>query len=195
MEERKIKTIDEERITFLFFNKVSGVYLHQMSAESDEEADVLEESFDRTYFDIKRVKLVPSRDIWIGDKDTGYIDSINNRKAKINEYTLNAAAKNKIGHVYKQHKQVNIVRKALISLIKIMELEGRDEFKDLLEMTEILNGILENNNRYKESYRNHPSYDYEDKKTFMDGVSKALDGGLAQVVGRPQFKVEYDWDS
>ena len=190
-----LKTVDEMRVVFLLFNKTSGIYTHQISAGAEEEADELERGIDLTYFKVKRVKMIPSRHIWVGDYDSGSIKLAVDERPKVSEYTLNASAKNKIGHVYKNHKQVNVVRKALIALVRKLEMEGSEEFQELFAMTDVLDGILDNNKRYKESYKNHPSYDYLDKKAFMEEVSKTLDGGLAQVVGRPQYAVEYDWDS
>lgn len=183
--------LDQEREVFLIFNRVSGAYLHHMSVNT---GDSIEDLIDTTYCKYKKVKMIPLLQTWEGDYNKGKIINVEDKIASIDEYTLNSLAKNKIGRKYKPHHQLNILAKCIVKIGDKLGIDSK-EFDELNDMLEYIEQILANNRRIKESYKNSPEYEYLTKEDINVKMSKALDGGLASVVGRPEIPVETPWTS
>lgn len=165
----------------LVFNKFTGAFIG--STYGSAEMNVTAETCDQTNFKYKEVDINPELETWEGDYETGKIVKHADQKVIITEEELNIDCQDKIFRKYRYYRQLNILYGVIDELIKMVGIDD-EKLAPYNEMREYLSKIRENNDRYKEAYKNTPGYEYWDKAKEREELNKQLEGGLHEVIGR-----------
>jgi hypothetical protein len=187
-------TSDKNRIPcVLSFNKASKALVGL--AASTESATV--PASDDTFI-YKVVNMDPDHESWVGDYDTGSITNNSSAPIQIDEYELNAWCHNRIQRIYKHYNQLNILRKAVLALVKKTGLTSSDDpiVDELNDLDEFIEKMIANNDKYAAEYKASPAFNFLTKEDY----DKQEEAGRAGVLGtklEPLNKVtiQHKWES
>ena len=159
----------------LIFNKISGALVSRIVGSK---LDMVRTEYCKG----KVVTFNPATHRWIGDYDTGSLKPIIEAPKEVYEKALDGTAQRKIRDKYDYYHQLNIVIDMLSLLLEASSLttEQKASFN---KMKEYIAETKELNNRYKDSYKNDPSWDYKTKEDTQSELNDKLAGGLHEVIG------------
>jgi hypothetical protein len=157
----------------LVFNKFTKAYIGFTYGSDD--MNVGEDTLDHTHFLFKTIEMDIETECWHGDFDNGTVIKTVDEPVRITETELDADCQYKIFRRYKYYHQLNVLFGVIDKLIEKVGLAD-DEQTDYLDMKTYLQKIRENNERYKETYKQHNHYRYLDKEQEVAEVNSPAGG-------------------
>lgn len=175
------KQIDEllaqenvEQPQTVIFNKLTGALV----------AKVLGSRMDLVntkYCKGKVITYNPDTHEYVGDYDSGSVQSKATKPRIASEISLDNTAGMHIRKKYNYHHQLNHIIDMMKLLLDASSLT--DEQKaNFNSMKEYIDEIRDLNNKYKDSYENDSNWEYKSKQTMYAEIDDKLAGGMAEEI-------------
>jgi|LWDU01.1.fsa_nt_gi hypothetical protein len=189
-------------MNILAFNKLSKVFVLDLHGEMDGVPVVIAD-LDTTFFIYKEVESFDHEtQRWKGDYDTGSIVDIEDLP-EIAENQLDKQAENKIKSKVSIGRQLNmaiaLLEPIITTLNTLADDAGKPELKldtnlisDAKDMRDYIQKIRDNNNRYKDFYKESDDYEFLSKNDEFEMRSKQLDGGIHEIIGNEKEGVGFN---
>jgi len=146
----------------------------------------------------KVVEMDPNLERWIGDPDTGSVQSVASAPVTVDEYELNAWCHNRIQRVYKHFHQLNILRKTVLALVKKVGLTSSDDpiIDELNDLEEFVTKMVANNEKYIAEYKASPAFNYISKEDYDKQEEAHRAGPLgAKLPPLASVTIQHKWAS
>tara|TARA_Y100001937_G_C7097404_1_gene320779 strand:- start:590 stop:1180 length:591 start_codon:yes stop_codon:yes gene_type:complete len=158
----------------LIFNKLTGVLVAKMMGDNLSLVNT-------KYCKGKVISYNPDTHEYIGNYDSGSVQSKATRPRVASEISLDDTAGLHIRKKYNYHHQLNHIIDMMKLLLDASSLT--DEQKaNFNAMKEYIDEIRDLNNKYKDSYANDPNWDYKTREDVLDEIDDKLAGGMAEEV-------------
>ena len=166
------ETVDQPQT--LIFNKLTGVLVAKMMGDNLSLVNI-------KYCKGKVISYNPDTHEYIGNYDSGSVQSKATRPRVASEMSLDDTAGLHIRKKYNYHHQLNHIIDMMKLLLDASSLT--DEQKaNFNSMKEYIDEIRDLNNKYKDSYANDPNWDYKTREDVLDEIDDKLAGGMAEEV-------------
>jgi len=166
------ETVDQPQT--LIFNKLTGVLVAKMMGNNLSLVNT-------KYCKGKVISYNPDTHEYIGNYDSGSVQSKATRPRVASEMSLDDTAGLHIRKKYNYHHQLNHIIDMMKLLLDASSLT--DEQKaNFNSMKEYIDEIRDLNNKYKDSYANDPNWDYKTREDVLDEIDDKLAGGMAEEV-------------
>ncbi len=183
------------KTVWIAFNKVSGRKVMELSAVGMDD-ETFQARLNHQYYDYKEVTLDPELQTYVGDFDTGEVVNRVDQGEDLSEYYVDALCHAKIHRIYKEYHQLNVMRDLLSYMMTSMGIQDDESIPEVLafnEMDEYIKKILVNNENLKQAYSSTDAYNYLTKEEIDNYSSEMLDGGLIDVIRRPDVTIRTPW--
>jgi len=158
----------------LIFNKLTGVLVAKMMGDNLSLVNT-------KYCKGKVISYNPDTHEYIGNYDSGSVQSKATRPRVASEMSLDDTAGLHIRKKYNYHHQLNHIIDMMKLLLDASSLT--DEQKaNFNAMKEYIDEIRDLNKKYKDSYANDPNWDYKTRQDVLDEIDDKLAGGMAEEV-------------
>lgn len=158
----------------LIFNKLTGVLVAKMMGDNLSLVNT-------KYCKGKVISYNPDTHEYIGNYDSGSVQSKATRPRVASEISLDDTAGLHIRKKYNYHHQLNHIIDMMKLLLDASSLT--DEQKaNFNAMKEYIDEIRDLNKKYKDSYANDPNWDYKTREDVLDEIDDKLAGGMAEEV-------------
>ena len=158
----------------LIFNKLTGVLVAKMMGDNLSLVNT-------KYCKGKVISYNPDTHEYVGNYDSGSVQSKATRPRVASEISLDDTAGLHIRKKYNYHHQLNHIIDMMKLLLDASSLT--DEQKaNFNAMKEYIDEIRDLNNKYKDSYANDPNWDYKTREDVLDEIDDKLAGGMAEEV-------------
>ena len=158
----------------LIFNKLTGVLVAKMMGDNLSLVNT-------KYCKGKVISYNPDTHEYIGNYDSGSVQSKATRPRVASEMSLDDTAGLHIRKKYNYHHQLNHIIDMMKLLLDASSLT--DEQKaNFNAMKEYIDEIRDLNKKYKDSYANDPNWDYKTREDVLDEIDDKLAGGMAEEV-------------
>lgn len=169
----------KEQPQTVIFNKMTGVLVAKMIGDH---LDLV----NTQYCKGKLVTYNPDTHEYVGDYDTGSVQSKSTTKRIIEEHSLDRTAGVHIRKKYDYHHQLNHIIDMMSLLLDASSLT--DEQKaNFNSMKEYIDEVRDLNNKYKDSYTNDDNWTYKSKADVASDDDKKTAGGMAEEVKNDNF--------
>lgn len=169
----------KEQPQTVIFNKITGVLVAKMIGDH---LDLV----NTQYCKGKLVTYNPDTHEYVGDYDTGSVQSKSTTKRIIEEHSLDRTAGVHIRKKYDYHHQLNHIIDMMSLLLDASSLT--DEQKaNFNSMKEYIDEVRDLNNKYKDSYTNDDNWTYKSKADVASDDDKKTAGGMAEEVKNDNF--------
>lgn len=174
MDELKIlDTIPKEDINaWAQFNKITGAYTGVFQ-------DVPIEMLNQEYYNYKPITININIQKVVGTYDNFSIVNIVDEPAPAYEIALDNAAQAKIDKIYSIYTRLDMQERVLKLICDTVGVEDY-EFN---EMMSYLEEVKKNNQLFKESLMNDPTYTYISRAQQQEVMNAQLEGGLHEFIG------------
>ncbi len=163
----------------VIFNKITGALVAKMIGDH---LDLV----NTQYCKGKLVTYNPDTHEYVGDYDTGSVQSKSTTKRIIEEHSLDRTAGVHIRKKYDYHHQLNHIIDMMSLLLDASSLT--DEQKaNFNSMKEYIDEVRDLNNKYKDSYTNDDNWTYKSKADVASDDDKKTAGGMAEEVKNDNF--------
>ena len=169
----------KEQPQTVIFNKITGALVAKMIGDH---LDLV----NTQYCKGKVVSYNPDTHEYVGDFDTGSVQSKSTTKRIIEEHSLDRTAGVHIRKKYDYHHQLNHIIDMMSLLLDASSLtdEQKANFK---QMKEYIDEVRDLNNKYKDSYTNDDNWTYKTKEDVASDNDKKMAGGMAEEVKNDNF--------
>ena len=158
----------------LIFNKLTGVLVAKMMGDNLSLVNT-------KYCKGKVISYNPDTHEYVGNYDSGSVQSKATRPRVASEISLDDTAGLHIRKKYNYHHQLNHIIDMMKLLLDASSLT--DEQKaNFNAMKEYIDEIRDLNKKYKDSYANDPNWDYKTREDVLDEIDDKLAGGMAEEV-------------
>ena len=158
----------------LIFNKLTGVLVAKMMGDNLSLVNT-------KYCKGKVISYNPDTHEYVGNYDSGSVQSKATRPRVASEMSLDDTAGLHIRKKYNYHHQLNHIIDMMKLLLDASSLT--DEQKaNFNAMKEYIDEIRDLNKKYKDSYANDPNWDYKTREDVLDEIDDKLAGGMAEEV-------------
>ncbi len=173
----KEETVEQPQT--VIFNKITGALVAKMIGDH---LDLV----NTKYCKGKVVSYNPYTHEYVGDFDTGSVQSKSTTKRIIEEHSLDRTAGVHIRKKYDYHHQLNHIIDMMGLLLDASSLT--DEQKaNFNQMKEYIDEVRDLNNKYKDSYTNDDNWTYKTKEDVASDNDKKMAGGMAEEVKNDNF--------
>ena len=173
----KEETVEQPQT--VIFNKITGALVAKMIGDH---LDLV----NTKYCKGKVVSYNPDTHEYVGDFDTGSVQSKSTTKRIIEEHSLDRTAGVHIRKKYDYHHQLNHIIDMMALLLDASSLT--DEQKaNFSSMKEYIDEVRDLNNKYKDSYTNDDNWTYKSKADVASDDDKKTAGGMAEEVKNDNF--------
>ena len=173
----KEETVEQPQT--VIFNKITGALVAKMIGDH---LDLV----NTKYCKGKVVSYNPDTHEYVGDFDTGSVQSKSTTKRIIEEHSLDRTAGVHIRKKYDYHHQLNHIIDMMGLLLDASSLT--DEQKaNFNQMKEYIDEVRDLNNKYKDSYTNDDNWTYKTKEDVASDNDKKMAGGMAEEVKNDNF--------
>ena len=173
----KEETVEQPQT--VIFNKITGALVAKMIGDH---LDLV----NTQYCKGKVVSYNPDTHEYVGDFDTGSVQSKSTTKRIIEEHSLDRTAGVHIRKKYDYHHQLNHIIDMMALLLDASSLT--DEQKaNFNSMKEYIDEVRDLNNKYKDSYTNDDNWTYKSKADVASDDDKKTAGGMAEEVKNDNF--------
>ena len=173
----KEETVEQPQT--VIFNKITGALVAKMIGDH---LDLV----NTQYCKGKVVSYNPDTHEYVGDYDTGSVQSKSTTKRIIEEHSLDRTAGVHIRKKYDYHHQLNHIIDMMALLLDASSLT--DEQKaNFSSMKEYIDEVRDLNNKYKDSYTNDDNWTYKSKADVASDDDKKTAGGMAEEVKNDNF--------
>ena len=173
----KEETVEQPQT--VIFNKITGALVAKMIGDH---LDLV----NTKYCKGKVVSYNPDTHEYVGDFDTGSVQSKSTTKRIIEEHSLDRTAGVHIRKKYDYHHQLNHIIDMMGLLLDASSLT--DEQKaNFNQMKEYIDEVRDLNNKYKDSYTNDENWTYKSKEDVSSDNDKKTAGGMAEEVKNDNF--------
>ena len=161
------------------FNKITGALVAKMIGDH---LDLV----NTKYCKGKVVSYNPETHEYVGDFDTGSVQSKSTSPRIMEEHSLDRTAGVHIRKKYDYHHQLNHIIDMMGLLLDASSLT--DEQKaNFNQMKEYIDEVRDLNNKYKDSYTNDDNWTYKTKEDVASDNDKKMAGGMAEEVKNDNF--------
>jgi len=169
----------KEQPQTVIFNKITGALVAKMIGSHMDKVNT-------TYCKGKVVSYNPDTHEYIGDYDTGSVQSKSTSQRIIEEHSLDRTAGVHIRKKYDYHHQLNHVIDMMALLLDKSSItdEEKANFKAMKEYIDEIRGL---NNKYKDSYENDENWSYKTKDQIKAEDEEKTAGGMAEEVKNDYF--------
>ena len=176
------KLLEEEKIEqpqTVIFNKFTGALVAKMFGDHMDLVNT-------KYCKGKVVSYNPDTHEYVGDYDTGTVQSKSTSPRIIEEHSLDNTAGVHIRKKYDYHHQLNHIIDMMGLLLDASSLtdEQKANFK---QMKEYIDEVRDLNNKYKDSYENDNNWTYKTKEQLVAENDLKTAGGMAEEVKDDYF--------
>ncbi len=176
------KLLEEEKIEqpqTVIFNKITGALVAKMFGDH---LDLV----NTKYCKGKVVSYNPDTHDYIGDYDTGSVQSKSTAPRIMEEHSLDRTAGVHIRKKYDYHHQLNHIIDMMSLLLDASSLtdEQKANFKQMKEYIDEVRGL---NDKYKDSYTNDDNWTYKTKEQLSAENDLKTAGGMAEEVKDDYF--------
>ena len=173
----KEETVEQPQT--VIFNKITGALVAKMIGDH---LDLV----NTQYCKGKVVSYNPDTHEYVGDYDTGSVQSKSTTKRIIEEHSLDRTAGVHIRKKYDYHHQLNHIIDMMSLLLDASSLtdEQKANFKQMKEYIDEVRGL---NDKYKDSYENDDNWTYKTKEQLSAENDKKTAGGMAEEVKDDYF--------
>ena len=176
------KLLEEEKIEqpqTVIFNKLTGALVAKMFGDHMDLVNT-------KYCKGKVVSYNPDTHDYIGDYDTGSVQSKSTAPRIMQEHSLDRTAGVHIRKKYDYHHQLNHIIDMMGLLLDASSLtdEQKANFK---QMKEYIDEVRDLNNKYKDSYENDDNWTYKTKEQLSAENDLKTAGGMAEEVKDDYF--------
>jgi hypothetical protein len=154
------------------FNKITGVFTGVFQ-------DVPIEMLNHDYFNYVEIEININTQKVVGTFDNFSIVNIVDEPAPAYEIALDNAAQAKIDKVYSIYTRLDMQERVLKLLCEKVEVDDY-EFNEMLSYIE---EVKKNNQLFKESLMNDPTYTYISRAQQQEMMNAQLEGGLHEFIG------------
>ena len=163
----------------LIFNKLTGVLVAKMMGDNLSLVNT-------KYCKGKVISYNPDTHEYIGNYDSGSVQSKATRPRVASEMSLDDTAGLHIRKKYNYHHQLNHIIDMMALLLDASSLtdEQKANFKS---MKEYIDEVRDLNNKYKDSYTNDDNWTYKTKEDVASDNDKKMAGGMAEEVKNDNF--------
>ena len=173
----KEETVEQPQT--VIFNKITGALVAKMIGDH---LDLV----NTKYCKGKVVSYNPDTHEYVGDFDTGSVQSKNTSPRIMEEHSLDRTAGVHIRKKYDYHHQLNHIIDMMGLLLDASSLT--DEQKaNFNQMKEYIDEVRDLNNKYKDSYTNDDNWTYKTKEDVASDNDKKMAGGMAEEVKNDNF--------
>ena len=158
----------------LIFNKLTGVFVAKMIGSHLDKVNTL-------YCKGKVMTFNPETHEYVGDFDSGSVQSKATRPRIASEIDLDNTAGIHIRKKYNYHHQLNHVIDMMKLLLDASSLTD-DQKASFNAMKEYIDEVRDLNTKYKDSYQNDPNWTYKDKTTVRNDVNAKMAGGVSEEI-------------
>jgi len=158
----------------IIFNKITGALVSSIVGSN---LDLVNTDFCKG----KVVKFNPETHRWVGDFDTGSVQTIIESPRVVYEETLDQKAGRTIRGTYDYYHQLNAIIEVLSLLLEASSLttEQKANFNKVKEYIAESRTL---NDKYKDSYKNDPNWSFKTKEETQDEIDSKLAGGLYEII-------------
>ena len=169
----------KEQPQTVIFNKITGALVAKMIGSHMDKVNT-------TYCKGKVVSYNPDTHEYIGDYDTGSVQSKSTSQRIIEEHSLDRTAGVHIRKKYDYHHQLNHVIDMMALLLDKSSIteEEKANFKAMKEYIDEIRGL---NNKYKDSYENDENWSYKTKDQIKAEDEEKTAGNMAEEVKNDYF--------
>ena len=168
-----------EQAQTVIFNKITGALVAKMIGDH---LDLV----NTKYCKGKVVSYNPDTHEYVGDFDTGSVQSKSTSPRIMEEHSLDRTAGVHIRKKYDYHHQLNHIIDMMALLLDASSLT--DEQKaNFNSMKEYIDEVRDLNNKYKDSYTNDDNWTYKSKADVASDDDKKTAGGMAEEVKNDNF--------
>ena len=165
---------NKEQPQTLIFNKLSGALVAKMIGSHLDKVNT-------KYCKGKLETFNPETHEYVGDFDSGSVQSKATRPRVASELDLDETAGIHIRKKYNYHHQLNHIIDMMALLLDASSLT--DEQKaSFNSMKEYIDEIRDLNDKYKDSYQNDPNWTYKTKQTVRSDVNAKMAGGISEEI-------------
>ena len=163
----------------IIFNKITGALVAKMIGSHMDLVNT-------TYCKGKLLSYNPDTHEYVGDYDTGSVQSKSTSPRIIEEHSLDSTAGVHIRKKYDYHHQLNHIIDMMGLLLDASSLtdEQKANFK---QMKEYIDEVRDLNNKYKDSYENDDNWTYKTKEQLSAENDLKTAGGMAEEVKDDYF--------
>ena len=173
----KEETVEQPQT--VIFNKITGALVAKMIGDH---LDLV----NTKYCKGKVVSYNPDTHEYVGDFDTGSVQSKSTSPRIMEEHSLDRTAGVHIRKKYDYHHQLNHIIDMMGLLLDASSLT--DEQKaNFNQMKEYIDEVRDLNNKYKDSYTNDDNWTYKTKEDVASDNDKKTAGGMAEEVKNDNF--------
>ena len=169
----------KEQPQTVIFNKITGVLVAKMIGDH---LDLV----NTQYCKGKLVTYNPDTHEYVGDYDTGSVQSKSTTKRIIEEHSLDRTAGVHIRKKYDYHHQLNHIIDMMSLLLDASSLT-EEQKANFNSMKEYIDEVRDLNNKYKDSYTNDDNWTYKSKADVASDDDKKTAGGMAEEVKNDNF--------
>ena len=177
--DKLLKEETVEQAQTVIFNKITGALVAKMIGDH---LDLV----NTKYCKGKVVSYNPDTHEYVGDFDTGSVQSKSTAPRIMEEHSLDRTAGVHIRKKYDYHHQLNHIIDMMALLLDASSLtdEQKANFKS---MKEYIDEVRDLNNKYKDSYTNDDNWTYKTKEDVASDNDKKMAGGMAEEVKNDNF--------
>ena len=169
-----LKEENKEQPQTLIFNKLSGALVAKMIGSHLDKVNT-------KYCKGKLETFNPETHEYVGDFDSGSVQSKATRPRVASELDLDTTAGIHIRKKYNYHHQLNHVIDMMKLLLDASSLTD-DQKASFNAMKEYIDEVRDLNTKYKDSYQNDPNWTYKTKQTVRDDVNAKMAGGVSEEI-------------
>jgi len=165
---------NKEQPQTLIFNKLSGAFVAKMIGSHMDKVNT-------KYCKGKLETFNPETHEYVGDFDSGSVQSKATRPRIASELDLDNTAGIHIRKKYNYHHQLNHVIDMMKLLLDASSLTD-DQKASFNAMKEYIDEVRDLNGKYKDSYENDPNWTYKTKQTVRDDINAKMAGGVSEEI-------------
>ena len=163
----------------IIFNKITGALVAKMIGSHMDLVNT-------TYCKGKLVSYNPDTHEYVGDYDTGSVQSKSTSPRIIEEHSLDSTAGVHIRKKYDYHHQLNHIIDMMALLLDASSLTAEQK-ANFSAMKEYIDEVRDLNNKYKDSYTNDTNWTYKSKDQVASEDDLKTAGGMAEEVKNDNF--------
>lgn len=163
----------------IIFNKITGALVAKMIGSHMDLVNT-------TYCKGKLVSYNPDTHEYVGDYDTGSVQSKSTSPRIIEEHSLDSTAGVHIRKKYDYHHQLNHIIDMMALLLDASSLTAEQK-ANFSSMKEYIDEVRDLNNKYKDSYSNDTNWTYKSKTQVASEDDLKTAGGMAEEVKNDNF--------
>ena len=165
---------NKEQPQTLIFNKLSGALVAKMIGSHLDKVNI-------KYCKGKLETFNPETHEYVGDFDSGSVQSKATRPRVASELDLDETAGIHIRKKYNYHHQLNHIIDMMKLLLDASSLTEQQK-ASFNAMKEYIDEIRDLNGKYKDSYQNDPNWTYKTKQTVRSDVNAKMAGGISEEI-------------